>query len=44
MAPKGVQVYNPAFDITPAALITGIVTEKGIIKPKEVKALLKKEQ
>jgi methylthioribose-1-phosphate isomerase len=26
-------VYNPAFDVTPARLIAGIVTEKGIIKP-----------
>ena len=42
MAPKGVQVYNPAFDVTPASLITGIVTEKGILKPKDVKTLLKK--
>lgn len=39
MAPKGVKVYNPAFDITPASLIAGIVTEKGIIKPREVKNL-----
>ena len=42
MAPKGVQVYNPAFDVTPAALITGIVTETGILKPREVKNLQKK--
>ena len=41
MAPKGVRVYNPAFDITPASLITGIVTEKGIIKPREIKNLKK---
>jgi len=41
MAPKDVKVYNPAFDITPAALIAGIVTEKGIIKPKEIKFLQK---
>jgi len=33
MAPKGVKVYNPAFDVTPAALISGIVTERGIIRP-----------
>lgn len=33
IAPKGVKVYNPAFDVTPARLITGIVTEKGILKP-----------
>jgi methylthioribose-1-phosphate isomerase len=32
-APQGVQVYNPAFDVTPAELITAIVTEKGIISP-----------
>ena len=32
-APDGVEIYNPAFDVTPAELITGIVTEKGIIAP-----------
>jgi methylthioribose-1-phosphate isomerase len=32
-APDGVQVYNPAFDVTPASLITGIITEKGVIQP-----------
>lgn len=32
-APKGVKVYNPAFDVTPAALIHGIVTEYGILRP-----------
>jgi methylthioribose-1-phosphate isomerase len=30
-APKGIKVYNPAFDITPAEYITAIITEKGII-------------
>ncbi len=29
----GSQAINPAFDVTPAELITGIITEKGIIKP-----------
>lgn len=29
-APKGVKVYNPAFDVTPYQLITAIVTEEGI--------------
>lgn len=33
MAPKGVHVYNPAFDVTDAELITAFVTEKGIIYP-----------
>ena len=32
-APPGVEVYNPAFDVTPAALITGIITEKGLHTP-----------
>ncbi len=32
MAPKGVKVYNPAFDITDNELITAIVTEHGIAK------------
>lgn len=31
-APKGVKVFNPAFDVTPASLIAGIVTEYGIIR------------
>jgi len=30
-APEGTEVYNPAFDITPAKYITAIITEKGII-------------
>ncbi|MGF1669873.1 MAG: S-methyl-5-thioribose-1-phosphate isomerase [Balneolaceae bacterium] len=32
-APDKTETWNPAFDITPASLITGIITEKGIIKP-----------
>ncbi len=32
-APAGVQVYNPAFDVTPARLIAGIITEHGVIQP-----------
>lgn len=32
-APDGVDVYNPAFDVTPAELIAGIITEKGVIRP-----------
>jgi methylthioribose-1-phosphate isomerase len=30
-APKDINVFNPAFDVTPASLITGIITELGII-------------
>lgn len=32
-APDGVKVYSPAFDVTPAHLITGIITEHGILRP-----------
>lgn len=32
-APVGMEVYNPAFDVTPASLIQGIVTEHGVISP-----------
>jgi methylthioribose-1-phosphate isomerase len=35
-APEGIKVYNPAFDVTPAALISGIITENGILKPSEL--------
>ncbi|RBP25639.1 methylthioribose-1-phosphate isomerase [Marinobacter pelagius] len=31
LAPPGVQVFNPVFDVTPAGLIDAIVTEKGIV-------------
>lgn len=33
MAPVGVKVYNPAFDVTPARYITAFVTERGILTP-----------
>lgn len=33
VAPEGIDVYNPAFDVTPAENISAIITEKGIIRP-----------
>lgn len=33
MAPENISVYNPAFDVTPAELITGFITEKGVVTP-----------
>lgn len=33
IAPEGIDIYNPAFDVTPWENITGIITEKGIIRP-----------
>lgn len=32
-APDGVAVYNPAFDVTPAELITAIICERGLVEP-----------
>jgi methylthioribose-1-phosphate isomerase len=32
-APAGVDVYNPAFDVTPADLIAAIITERGVVQP-----------
>ncbi len=31
--PEGVNIFNPAFDVTPAELVTAIVTEKGVLRP-----------
>jgi methylthioribose-1-phosphate isomerase len=40
IAPEGIQVRNPAFDVTPAHLVTAIITEHGIIRaPNEEKVL-----
>lgn len=43
-APDGIQVYNPAFDVTPARLIRGLICEKGLIAPvtkERIAAMLK---
>ncbi len=32
IAPEGIKTRNPAFDVTPHALVTAIITEKGIIR------------
>jgi S-methyl-5-thioribose-1-phosphate isomerase len=39
VAPSGSTARNPAFDVTPARYITGIITEEGIFKPGELKQL-----
>jgi methylthioribose-1-phosphate isomerase len=36
VAPSGVSVYNPAFDVTPAELVSGIITERGVFAPQEL--------
>jgi methylthioribose-1-phosphate isomerase len=35
-APERVNVYNPAFDVTPAKLITRVITERGAVAPAEI--------
>ncbi|NEO27757.1 MAG: S-methyl-5-thioribose-1-phosphate isomerase, partial [Kamptonema sp. SIO4C4] len=39
LCPDGVDFYNPAFDVTPAHLITGIITEKGVVPPGKLESL-----
>lgn len=41
VAPLEIEVYNPAFDVTPHENITGIITEKGIIRPPYRENILK---
>ena len=36
IAPDGIDVLNPAFDVTPADYVTGIITERGVFRPKEL--------
>src|SRR5512135_1313606 len=33
VAPTGVAVFNPAFDVTPAGFVTGFVTDRGVLQP-----------
>lgn len=46
IAPEGVDVFNPAFDITPAQYVTAIITEAGVLRPpyREKIASLKSEK
>jgi methylthioribose-1-phosphate isomerase len=39
ITPTGIKAYNPAFDVTPAALITAIITEKGISRHPHIRGL-----
>ena len=38
-APEHVEAYNPAFDVTPAGLIAGLITEVGILEPADLSVL-----
>jgi methylthioribose-1-phosphate isomerase len=39
LAPEGALVWNPAFDVTPHRFITGIITERGIVRPPYIESL-----
>lgn len=44
LAPEGVRVWNPAFDVTPARLISAIITDRGVVRPpygESLRALMK---
>ncbi|HUI25362.1 MAG TPA: S-methyl-5-thioribose-1-phosphate isomerase [Candidatus Kryptonia bacterium] len=41
VAPSGVHVANPAFDVTPHELVTAIVTERGVARPPYMRSLAK---
>lgn len=41
IAPKGIKIKNPAFDVTPNRLVAGIVTEKGVVKAPYIKSIKK---
>ncbi|MBM4122690.1 MAG: S-methyl-5-thioribose-1-phosphate isomerase [Nitrospira sp.] len=36
VAPIGVEVFNPAFDVTPASYVTAVITERGVFQPTEL--------
>ncbi|MDH5527609.1 MAG: S-methyl-5-thioribose-1-phosphate isomerase [Nitrospirota bacterium] len=39
IAPEGVKVFNPAFDVTPARYIAAIITERGAVRPQDLHLL-----
>ncbi|EDW27959.1 GL27236 [Drosophila persimilis] len=42
IAAPGINCWNPAFDVTPASLITGIITERGVFQPAQLKETITK--
>lgn len=43
-APEGIEVFNPAFDVTPNVLITGIITEYGVLRGPYSEAIVQLQQ
>jgi hypothetical protein len=44
IVPKGVPVFNPAFDLTPVELVTGFITEKGLLTQDTLEAKLSEHE
>jgi len=44
IAPAGISVFNPAFDVTPAEYVTAIITEEGVLKPPYSDSLFKAQE
>ncbi|MDD3474487.1 MAG: hypothetical protein PHP08_01115 [Candidatus Dojkabacteria bacterium] len=42
-APRNLEMYNPAFEVVDSSLISGFITELGILKPEEIGSLVRKE-
>jgi len=42
ITPKGAKARNPAFDVTPAKFVSGIITEKGIFRPDDISRIFRK--
>lgn len=40
ISPNGAKFWNPGFDVTPAALIAGIITEQGVLRPPYTESIL----
>ena len=41
VAPEGVSVMNPAFDITPLKYVTSVICEEGVFSPEELQKIAK---
>jgi len=44
ITPDGTQTGNPAFDVTPARLVTGLITERGVAKPAGLAAMFNRHR
>jgi methylthioribose-1-phosphate isomerase len=42
IAPAESPAFNPAFDVTPAELVAGFITERGIFSPKDIRKVVEK--